>query len=67
MRIIPDNQSENQSENQEIEEFIKEIAKILLQEKIMDVIIGYSKGTNPLSTLPIIMRDEKDIDKLTWD
>ncbi len=54
-------------ENQEIENSIKEIARYLLREKKVDIIIGYSNGTVPLSTMPIFVRNEIDIDKLVWN
>ncbi|MFX1489377.1 MAG: 4Fe-4S ferredoxin, partial [Promethearchaeota archaeon] len=39
----------------------------LLSEKQVDVIIGYSEGTVPLSSTPIIIRKEEDADKLIWN
>ena len=56
-----------QLENQKIETSIKEIASSLLKERKVDVIIGYSNGTVPLSTMLIFIRNEKKIDKLTWN
>lgn len=42
------------------------MARYLLIEKKVDLIIGYSNGTIPLSTMPIFIRDEKDVDKLIF-
>ncbi|MFW9867464.1 MAG: 4Fe-4S ferredoxin [Candidatus Thorarchaeota archaeon] len=56
-----------EAENKEIENSIRENAKKLLSEKQVDVIIGYSEGTVPLSSTPIIIRKEEDVDKLIWN
>ena len=56
-----------ETENKEISESIRENAKKLLSEKQVDVIIGYSQGTVPLSSTPIIVRKEKDVEKLIWN
>ncbi|MFX1477779.1 MAG: 4Fe-4S ferredoxin, partial [Promethearchaeota archaeon] len=56
-----------EAENKEIENSIRENAKKLLSEKQVDVIIGYSEGTVPLSSTPIIIRKEEDVDKLVWN
>ncbi|TFG22248.1 MAG: 4Fe-4S ferredoxin [Promethearchaeota archaeon] len=56
-----------EEENQKIEKSIRDIARDLLKNKEVDVIIGYTEGTVPLSTSPIIIRDEKDVDKLVWN
>lgn len=56
-----------EAENEEIEKGIRENAKKLLSEKTVDVILGYSEGTMPLSSTPIIVRKEEDVDKLTWN
>ena len=53
-----------QLENKKIEDSIKEIARDLLKQKIVDVIIGYSKGTVPLNTMPIFIRNEEEIKKV---
>ena len=59
--------SDIQLENQKIEDSVKEIARDLLRENIVDLIIGYSNGTVPLNTMPVFVRNEKDIDKLIWN
>jgi ferredoxin len=56
-----------ETENKEIENSIKGLAKKLLEDKQVDVIIGYSKGTLPLSSTPIIIRNVEDVDKLVWN
>ncbi|KKK63493.1 hypothetical protein LCGC14_2993700, partial [marine sediment metagenome] len=56
-----------ETENQEIEEEIRETAKKLLAEKQVDVIIGYTTGTLPLTSSPIMIRNEEDVDKLIWN
>ncbi len=55
------------TENQEIENSIREIAKKLLSENQVDVIIGYAEGTIPLSSTPIFIRREEDVNKLIWN
>ncbi|MHA2180430.1 MAG: hypothetical protein ACXAAH_03285 [Promethearchaeota archaeon] len=56
-----------ETENKEIENSIKENAKKLLSEKEVDVVIGYSKGSIALTSAPMIIRKEEDVDKLIWD
>ena len=56
-----------EAENQNIEKSMRESAKNLLKNNEVDVIIGYSKGTVPLSSSPIIIRKEEDTDKLVWN
>ena len=56
-----------EAENKEIETTIRDIAKKLLSEKQVDVIIGYAQGTIPLSSTPIIIRKEEQVDKLVWN
>ncbi len=56
-----------EAENKKIENSIKELAKKLLDEKQVDVIIGYSKGTLPLTSTPIIIRNTEDVEKLVWN
>jgi formate dehydrogenase subunit beta len=53
--------------NQEIENTIKDLAKNLLKDRKVDMIIGYTKGTVPLSSSPIFITREEDIDKLIWN
>ena len=56
-----------ENENKEIEAAIRETAKKMLNEKQVDVIIGYSTGTLPLSSTPIVIRNEDQVDNLIWD
>jgi ferredoxin len=55
------------AKNQEIESSMKEVARGLLKNGDVDLIIGYSEGTFPLSSAPIFVRREEDIDSLTWN
>jgi ferredoxin len=56
-----------EAENKEIQNSISENARKLLNEKQVDVIMGYSEGSIPLSSTPIIIRKEEDVDKLIWN
>jgi len=56
-----------EEDNKEIISSIRENAKKLLSENQVDVVIGYSEGTVPLSSTPIIIRKAQDVDKLTWN
>jgi len=46
---------------------IREEARRLLSEGLVDVVIGFEKGTLPLRSTPIFIRDAGDVDKLVWD
>ena len=48
-------------------EKIREIAKRLLQEKTVDVFIGYQKGTVAMMNHPVLIRDPHQVDLLHWD
>ncbi|MFW9946058.1 MAG: 4Fe-4S ferredoxin [Candidatus Odinarchaeota archaeon] len=56
-----------ETENREIENSMRETARSLLKEKKVDVIIGYTKGTVPLSSAPIMITKEEDVEKLIWN
>ncbi|MFW9987895.1 MAG: 4Fe-4S binding protein [Candidatus Odinarchaeota archaeon] len=56
-----------EEDNKEIISSIRENAKKLLSENQVDVVIGYSEGTVPLSSTPIIIRKAEDVEKLTWN
>lgn len=56
-----------ETENREIENSMRETARTLLKEKTVDVIIGYTNGTVPLSSAPIMITKEDDVDKLIWN
>ena len=46
---------------------MKNLARDLLKNKEVDLIIGYAEGTVPLSSSPIFIKSEKDVDKLIWN
>jgi len=46
---------------------IRKIAKKILEEKTVDLIIGFKKGTLPLMTEPILINDVEKTDQLHWD
>jgi formate dehydrogenase (coenzyme F420) beta subunit len=46
---------------------IKEIAKKLLEEKAVDIVIGFKKGTLPMMTNPILIHEPEKTDDLHWD
>jgi formate dehydrogenase subunit beta len=56
-----------EEENQKIENLMRDLARELLKSKEVDVIIGYTKGTIPLGSSPIVIRKEEDVDKLIWN
>ena len=56
-----------QEQNTKIEQLIRDKALKLLKEDEVDAIIGYSSGTIPFKTCPIIIRSEEDVDKLIWN
>ena len=46
---------------------IREIAKKILEEKSVDLVMGFKKGTLPMVTEPVIIRDSGKTDQLYWD
>jgi len=56
-----------EAENKEIKNSVRDLAKKLFDENQVDVIVGYSEGTIPLSSTPIIIRKKEDVDKLIWN
>ncbi len=48
-------------------EKIREIAKKILEEKKIDLIIGFKKGTIPMMTEPVLIKDGQNSDQLYWD
>jgi formate dehydrogenase (coenzyme F420) beta subunit len=48
-------------------EKISETAKRLLQEKKVDVFIGYKKGSVPMMNEPLLVSDQNRVDQLYWD
>ena len=50
-----------------IETKLREEARRLLLEKKADVVIGYEKGTLPLTATPCFITEPADADKLVWN
>jgi len=46
---------------------IRDAAKKLLDEKKVDLVIGYAKGSVPLRSTPCFVRKPEDVEKLIWD
>ncbi|UCG67714.1 MAG: Coenzyme F420 hydrogenase/dehydrogenase, beta subunit C-terminal domain [Deltaproteobacteria bacterium] len=46
---------------------IREIAKKILTDKTVDLIIGFKRGTLPMMTEPVIIRDAEKTEQLHWD
>ncbi|MBW1785721.1 MAG: 4Fe-4S binding protein [Deltaproteobacteria bacterium] len=51
----------------EYTEKIREIARKLLQDKTVDVFVGYRKGTVPMMNHPVLIREPDQADLLHWD
>ncbi|MFX1397105.1 MAG: 4Fe-4S binding protein [Promethearchaeota archaeon] len=56
-----------QAENEIIQKNMRELARNLFNEKKVDMIIGYARGTIPLSSSPIFIRSVEQVDNLIWD
>jgi len=52
---------------QELSASIREYAKKLLEEKKVDLIIGFEKGTLPLRSTPCFIRSADEVERLIWD
>ncbi|MCF8010027.1 MAG: Coenzyme F420 hydrogenase/dehydrogenase, beta subunit C-terminal domain [Clostridiales bacterium] len=52
---------------QSITTAVQNSAKKLLEENKVDVVIGFKKGTIPLRSTPVFIRDSNDADKLEWN
>lgn len=50
-----------------VEKTIREIARKLLDEKKVDVVIGYERGTLPMRSTPCFISDVKEVERLIWD
>jgi len=50
-----------------LEDEIREHARRLLDEKKVEMIIGYEKGSLPLRSTPCFVKDVKDVERLIWD
>ena len=46
---------------------IRSIARKLLQEKKVQVVIGFERGSMPLRSRPCFVRKEEDVERLVWD
>ena len=51
----------------EYTEKIRETARKLLEEREIDVFIGYKKGTVPMINKPVLVSDPDEVDQLHWD
>ncbi len=52
---------------QDYSDKIRDVAKGLLEDGKVDVVIGFQKGTIPLSTHPVLIKKADDTGKLYWD
>lgn len=52
---------------QKLASAIQDAAKKLLEEKKVDLVVGFSKGSLPLRSTPCFIRKPEDAAKLTWD
>lgn len=50
-----------------IEKELRTVIEKLFKEKKINLVIGYTKGTLPLVSTPIFLKEEKDVDKLIFD
>ncbi|HNY65362.1 MAG TPA: 4Fe-4S dicluster domain-containing protein [Deltaproteobacteria bacterium] len=50
-----------------VEKKIREEAKKLLADKKVDVVVGYERGTLPLTATPVFITEPDDADKLVYD
>lgn len=50
-----------------IDKKLREEAKRLLEEKKVDVIVGYEEGTLPLTATPCFITQHEEADKLVWN
>jgi formate dehydrogenase subunit beta len=46
---------------------IREIARKILEEKTVDLVIGFKKGTLPMMTEPVLIKDAEKVGQLYWD
>jgi len=46
---------------------IKDIAKKLLEEKKVDLVLGFADGSLPLRSTPLFARTPGEAEKLTWN
>ena len=50
-----------------IEEKIRETARRLLTEKAVDGVVGFRRGSLPMMSEPVLIRDPQKVDQLIWD
>ena len=50
-----------------ISDQIREAARRLLQQKEVELVIGFEQGTLPLRFTPCFIRNEEDVDRLVWN
>jgi formate dehydrogenase subunit beta len=50
-----------------VQKKLREEAKNLLEEKKVDVIVGYEQGTLPLTATPCFITDPSEAEKLVWN
>lgn len=50
-----------------IQRELRTVVKKLFQEKKIDLLIGYARGSLPLTSTPVFIRENKDVDKLIFD
>ena len=46
---------------------IRETARKILEKKVVDIVIGFKKGTLPMMTEPVLINDPEKTDQLYWD
>ena len=46
---------------------IRQIAKKILEEKTVDLVIGFRQGTLAMTTEPVLVKDAEKTDQLYWD
>ena len=52
---------------QKLASAIQNLAKKLLEEKKVDLVVGFAGGSLPLRSTPCFIRKPEDAEKLTWD
>ena len=54
-------------ENKKIEEDMRALARKVLQDKEVDAVLGYTEGSIPLRSSPLVITSAEDVDKLVWN
>jgi ferredoxin len=52
---------------EKLKEKIMQIALRVLTEKRVDVVLGFQRGTMPMTCQPILLREPEQVDRLHWD